>query len=147
MAAAGLFACYPLPNKLECKSIRGVANSNSSRQLVMANSKSDDGALRDVLLSILREGLLRIHALGWSGDADRCAIEADHLHNLPELVSTLKPELLRSYYEIAVPSFMRKAQKTEAFKPYWSHIEAVIERRDRRKWIPLWKEEPREVRK
>jgi hypothetical protein len=37
-------------------------------------------------MQILRIGLLRIRAFGEEGLADRCAIEADHLHNLPEIV-------------------------------------------------------------
>jgi hypothetical protein len=39
--------------------------------------------LRAVLLNILTTGLLRIRAYGWNGQVDLCALEADHLHNLP----------------------------------------------------------------
>lgn len=49
MATAGLFACYQAPSKRNASIIRGFAMK-----------KSDDEALRDALLSILRGGLLRM---------------------------------------------------------------------------------------
>ncbi len=41
----------------------------------------------EILLEILQNGLLRIRMLGWSDAGHRCAIEADHLHNLPHLLT------------------------------------------------------------
>src|ERR1043166_741489 len=38
--------------------------------------------IAEIVTQIISMGLLRIRASGWSGNADRCAIEADHLHNL-----------------------------------------------------------------
>jgi hypothetical protein len=49
------------------------------------------------LLKILSHGLLRIRALGYEGNAKACAIEADHLHNLPSLITNFESERL-SYY-------------------------------------------------
>jgi len=48
--------------------------------------------IAEILTEILRTGLLRIRALGWSGNAERCAIEADHLHNVPDLLAHYSPE-------------------------------------------------------
>ena len=56
----------------------------------MSNNEELDG----ILLEILREGLLRIRGRGWDGRPDQCAIEADHLRNLPELIRNPRPELL-----------------------------------------------------
>jgi hypothetical protein len=49
------------------------------------------------LLKILSQGLLRIRAYGFEGQAHKCAIEADHLHNLPGLIANMEFERL-SYY-------------------------------------------------
>src|SRR5207248_763300 len=37
----------------------------------------------EIVAHILQVGLVRIRALGWQNNAGRCAVEADHLHNLP----------------------------------------------------------------
>jgi hypothetical protein len=96
--------------------------------------KSDDEALRDALLSILRGGLLRIRARGWDGDAEQCAIEADHLHNVPELIRTLKPELLRYYYEIERPAYLSRVKAAQIFEPHWSQVGKILSRPQRRWW-------------
>ena len=97
---------------------------------IMDYSSSDREILKDALLSILREGLLRIRVLGWNGQAEQCAVEADHLHNLPQLIRTLDPKFLHYYYEIARPVFMAEAKNTQAFEPHWSQIENLLERRE-----------------
>jgi hypothetical protein len=109
-------------------------------------SSSDREILRDALLSILREGLLRIRARGWDGDAEQCAIETDHLHNVPELIRTLKPELLRYYYEIERPAYLSRVKTAQFFEPHWNQIGALLKRRERRNWRLWWKATPRKIR-
>lgn len=50
-------------------------------------------------LRILYLGLLAIRDAGSEGKAKLCAIEADHLHNLPSLV--YEPNLTRHHYYIS----------------------------------------------
>ena len=104
----------------------------------MGYSSSDKEILRDALLSILREGLLRARARGWDGHAGMCAIEADHLHNIPELIRALDPESLRYYYEVERTCFLELATHTEGFEPDWRTIEPFVNRTERRKW-KLWR--------
>jgi hypothetical protein len=59
-----------------------------------------------ILLDLLGRGLLACRAAGWSGDADRCATVADHLHNLPDLLAHYSPDKLRYYWEVERPAFM-----------------------------------------
>ena len=76
-------------------------------------------AIAEVLLQILHEGLLRIRSSGWQNDVARCAREADHLHNLPSLLSNYSPERLRYYWE---------AERTgvEPFAAHWARLEQLL---------------------
>jgi hypothetical protein len=86
--------------------------------------------IADILLEILKDGILRIRALGWSENPSRCAIEADHLHNLPELVAHFSPDLLRFYWEVSRPSFMKESTPAELveFSPLWDRLSAHVQR-------------------
>jgi hypothetical protein len=52
-----------------------------------------------IYLQILQYGLIGLRAAAKAGESDYCAVEADHLHNLPSLVG--EPNELRHeyYYE------------------------------------------------
>jgi hypothetical protein len=80
--------------------------------------------IANVLLEILRVGILQIRQAGWQGDSRRCAREADHLHNLPGLLADYSPELLATYYQVEVPAF--RSQSTPAalvnFEPLWEQL-------------------------
>jgi hypothetical protein len=56
--------------------------------------------IAEILSKILTAGLLRIRNLGWSGNADRCAIEADHIHNVPDLLAHYSPERFNYYWNV-----------------------------------------------
>ena len=75
----------------------------------------------EILCEILRTGLLRIRTLD---DADRCMLEADHLHNLPGLLVKYKPELLDYYWRVERPSFIDRSttDDLEAFEPLWNSL-------------------------
>ena len=80
-------------------------------------------AIADVLTGILTTGLLRIRALGSSGNAQRCALESDHLHNVPDLLVHYSPERLTYYWEIERPAYINQTP----------HDELVV-------WEPLWRQ-------
>lgn len=83
--------------------------------------------IQALLLEILRIGLLRIRALGLEGFGEQCSVEADHLHNLPELVQSLRPELLRYYYDIERPAFLRNSKSNaDDFKHAWGVLGKLI---------------------
>jgi hypothetical protein len=74
--------------------------------------------IAEIMCAILRTGLLRIRALG---DADRCALEADHLHNLPGLLANYKPELLDYYWQVERVGFVARStpEDVQGFEPSW----------------------------
>jgi hypothetical protein len=82
--------------------------------------------IRRILLEIIRIGLLRARACGWDGDADRCALEAVHIHNLPGILLSPKLELLLYYYDTERASFSRKAREVNQFDEAWKSLETLL---------------------
>ncbi len=82
--------------------------------------------IQKILLDILRTGLLRIRSFGWEGRADECALEADHLHNLPNLVSDTTLDLVLYYYRVERPSFAQKTLRPQEFEPYWEQLGSLL---------------------
>jgi hypothetical protein len=85
----------------------------------------------EVLLRILGKGVLRIRTLGWAGLADQCAIEADHLHNLPPLI--IKPNLQEViyYFNASRVDFIRRVPDANDFESDWARLAALIQEMSR----------------
>jgi hypothetical protein len=84
--------------------------------------------IKRILLDILRVGLLRIRAFGNSGLSDACSIEADHLHNLPMLVWSLRWDELLFYYNVERPAFLNRTEaNTDDFRTLWSELEIQLQ--------------------
>jgi hypothetical protein len=88
----------------------------------------DEEQIRSILISLLKTGLLRIRALGFDGEAELCALEADHLHNLPDILQIPKTDLLAHYYNVHRPAFMGLARDTSAFESDWLQLGAILEK-------------------
>ena len=80
--------------------------------------------IAELVAEILTTGLLRIRAMGWNNNPARCAIEADHLHNLPGILADYAPELLESYWRAERIAFIRQssAEELRAFQPLWQSL-------------------------
>ena len=59
--------------------------------------------IAEVILPILQYGLIRVRAFAWQGQAELCAVEADHIHNLPDLLADYTPQKLYYYVPTCVP--------------------------------------------
>jgi hypothetical protein len=88
-------------------------------------------SIPDILAEILRVGILRIRDAGFAGDAALCAIEADHIHNLPRLVLCPKEPLLQFYWGVERPSYLRAIRThagaradTQWFESLWLQLAA-----------------------
>lgn len=69
-------------------------------------------------------GLLRIRGLG---DVARCQQEADHLHNLPGLLTDFRPELLKYYWDVErVCHINRTAPNETGFEGLWQSLSRLI---------------------
>jgi hypothetical protein len=85
--------------------------------------------ITDVLTEILTTGLLRIRALGWSGYSERCAIESDHIHNLPDLLAHYSPERLDYYWNVERTSYIIQTPTSElaVWEPLWRKLNEYVE--------------------
>jgi len=82
---------------------------------------------KDILLEILRVGLLRIRAFGNERLPEACTIEADHLHNIPQLIRSGGRNELLYYYDVERPaSLKRSVSDTEQFKPQWDRLASLL---------------------
>src|SRR5438876_7838037 len=81
-----------------------------------------------VVLQILEVAVLQIRARGWQGDGLRCAALADHVHNLPALLSNYSDELLKFYWEVERPSFMKRCAGAEltGYEPLWAELAELV---------------------
>ena len=86
--------------------------------------------IAETLLGILGVGIMRTRTAAWSNNSERCAIEADHLHNLPALLTSYSPDLLRFYWEVEHVAFLNQIQKEDTlmFEAHWSRLEAILSR-------------------
>jgi len=80
--------------------------------------------IAEVIAGIIQAGLLRIRQAGWAGDGRRCAVEADHIHNLPQLLTNFSPELLKFYWEVERHAFLDRCdgQKPADFENLWARL-------------------------
>jgi hypothetical protein len=76
------------------------------------------------IVEILKAGILRIRQLEWANDGERCAIEADHIHNLPDLLTTYSPDLLRHYWDLERTAYMSQTSPADmaSFEPLWRRL-------------------------
>ena len=82
----------------------------------------------NIVSQILQLGFLRIRQVGWQGDARRCAIEADHLHNLPQYLLAPSPALLSYYWDVEKLAFEEASRDAglEMFRPLWDELQAHV---------------------
>jgi hypothetical protein len=83
--------------------------------------------ITEVLSEILATAILRIRAAGWAGDAKRCAIEADHVHNLPALLLNFDEGALQYYWDVERPSFVSESVDSKSFDPLWKKLQSAMQ--------------------
>ena len=88
--------------------------------------------IAELLLAILQAGLLSSRARGASGDGRHCAVEADHLHNLPALLANYSDEPLRYYWDVERTAYISQSKKEEVavFEEYWRRLGSIVNRKD-----------------
>jgi hypothetical protein len=96
-----------------------------------------DQEIRSAINDILARGLTSIRYNGAMGRARYCGIEADHLHNLPQILFNLREPLVDYYYRIERPIYLREYRKNQAemgkdylvenfYAAEWKVIEAYL---------------------
>ncbi|SPE58688.1 hypothetical protein SBV1_2790012 [Verrucomicrobia bacterium] len=82
------------------------------------------------IAQILRIGILNIRAFAFQKNAARCAAEADHLHNLPQLLVSYSPKLLDFYLDVEQPAFLRDTNSLGVgqFEVHWEALRTFRDR-------------------
>jgi len=89
--------------------------------------------IAELLLEIIRVGILNCRGACWAKDVQAAAREADHIHNLPALVTDFKPELLLYYWEVERASYLQdcSCDRGSTFTVPWNRLETEIASRYR----------------
>ena len=85
-------------------------------------------SLATILLDILQQGTLACRAAGWAGLPDRCAAEAEHIHNLPSLLANYSADRLAYYWEVERPSFAARcdAEQLAPWTELWDRLRPFV---------------------
>lgn len=87
--------------------------------------------VKEVVLDILYKSALAIRLAGLHGDAKYCALEAEHIHNLPGLLKNYNVEKLRYYLEAERPDYLGNLKKLQGqnaptYEDHWRRLEKYI---------------------
>jgi len=80
-----------------------------------------------ILLDVLYYGILRVRAR--SDEGERVFLEADHLHNLPQLIRDFSPARLHYYWNVERTCYMARTtpQEQAPFQELWRVLEPYVE--------------------
>lgn len=83
--------------------------------------------IADVILRLLQTGTVQARSAGWSGDAMLSAGEADHIHNLPDLLRRYSPRKLRYYWNTERMAYItRMGGQPMVFEELWAELEPLV---------------------
>jgi hypothetical protein len=82
-------------------------------------------------LEIIQNAILSIRFAAYRKNPDYCAIEADHIHNLPGLILRYRREKLEYYLAIERHSYVERLRQvpdtsSEAFEEQWKKLEDFL---------------------
>ncbi len=69
------------------------------------------------ILEIIETACLSIRVAGWHNDARYCAIEANHIHNLPGLLLRFNVAGLDYYLEATREDYIEQLKEMESYEP------------------------------
>jgi len=81
-----------------------------------------------ILLDIIDLGIMKIRAFGWANESQRCSEEADHIHNLPDLLKDYSSEKMAYYWEVERDCYKAHAtlEDIQGFEPLWKQLAAAL---------------------
>ena len=88
-------------------------------------------SIEPTILEIIRCALLNIRSLGWDGKAAGCALEADHVHNLPNLIQDYSEGALKYYLGPGRAEYAREMQESATgdlhhLQQLWDQLERFV---------------------
>jgi hypothetical protein len=92
-----------------------------------ADLKPCPADIADVILRILETGVIQARSAGWSEDAAPCAAQANHIHNLPDLLRRYSPRKLKYYWNTERSAFIRQmGGQPIVFEELWAELEPLV---------------------
>ena len=92
-----------------------------------ANLKPCPADIADVVLRILQTGIVEARSAGWAGDAKLCTDQANHLHNLPDLLRCYSPRKLKYYWHTERNLFIQQmGGQPIVFEELWAELEPMV---------------------
>jgi hypothetical protein len=87
--------------------------------------------VRQALAQILEIACLAIRVAARNGDAQYCAIEANHVHNLPSLLRTFEPRKLKYYLDVTRAQYVEALGQfpgatADPYKALWARLERYV---------------------
>jgi hypothetical protein len=87
----------------------------------------------DPVARILYKAIVTIRGAAWNNMSTYCAIEADHIHNLPSLLRGYSRECLEYYLDVERRGYIRDLEElqdmdAEVFRPMWVELERYLGR-------------------
>lgn len=84
--------------------------------------------ISNIILDIIYVGILNIRSASIDGDVERCHIESDHIHDLPQILMNYNVQWLEYYWRNHRANFIEDSQGTglERFEPLWDQLETLI---------------------
>ena len=84
--------------------------------------------IADLLLEILYRSSLAVRSAGGRRNSRVCELEAEHVHNLPELIRNFDPQYFRSYLDLTRPSLVEAMRETPGgdvgqYQELWKALE------------------------
>ena len=85
----------------------------------------------EIILEIIRDGILRIRCESANDNSERCGVEANHIHNVPNLLKDYSEEKLLHYYRVEIPGFVQMSDgvNINSFRPAWAKLGRYLELR------------------
>ncbi len=107
-----------------------ASETNSDAGTYCGNCPAD---VADAVTTILRESILLIRMAGNGDDADYCVVEANHIHNLPNLLRCYERAKLQRYLAWAQTEYQAKFRERfhrlpTMFMPQWQRLEDFLSR-------------------
>ena len=67
--------------------------------------------IAEILLEILKQAALNIRLAAHKGDSEQCFQEADHIHNIPTILSSFSEENLKYYLKVERSIYLKRSKK------------------------------------
>jgi hypothetical protein len=62
--------------------------------------------------------------MAWEGNTEQCAIESDHIHNLPDLIADYSSDKVAYYWNVERPEYIKQVpeDRLAGWEPLWRQL-------------------------